>query len=55
MRELSKDQLMEIEGGGINLDVNELVRQMNPYHIGQEFGRSVVYPYVWKPLKKLFS
>lgn len=55
MKELNQNELYEVNGGEIDLDVNELVRQLNPYNIGKEFGRSVLYPYVWKPIKGLFN
>lgn len=55
MQELSSNEMYEINGGKITVDINELVRQLNPYEIGKSFGRNVVHPYVWTPAKNLYN
>lgn len=52
---MSTEELIDVNGGGVNVDVNKLVDQINPLKWCYDFGHDVVYPYVWKPLKKLFS
>lgn len=50
MKELRKDELIEINGGEIVLDVNKLIDQLNPLQWMYDFGHDVVYPYIWKPI-----
>lgn len=52
---MSVEELAEVNGGGIDVDVNELVRQLNPMQWAYDFGHDVIYPFLWKPLKGLFS
>ena len=50
MEYLKQDELQKVNGGEINLDVNELVDQLNPSKRFYDFGHDVVYPYIWKPI-----
>ncbi len=52
MEYLKQDELENINGGEINLDVNELIDQLNPLKWFYDFGHDVIYPYIWKPLTK---
>ncbi len=55
MEQLNVNELYEVNGGEIHLDVNALIEVINPYSIGLDFGRNVVYPYIWVPLVNFFS
>lgn len=55
MNIMSTEELVDVNGGGVNVDVNKLIDQINPLKWCYDFGHDVVNPYVWKPLKKLFS
>lgn len=50
MTELNSEELMEVNGGEINLDVNQLIDQINPLKWFYDFGHDVIYPYIYKPL-----
>ena len=52
MKQLTNSEIMNVNGGEINLDVNELVNQINPCKWFYDFGHDVIYPYVYKPLFK---
>lgn len=52
---MSQAELEATNGGEINVYINKLVDQLNPAKWAYDFGHNVLYPYVWKPLKKLFS
>ena len=53
MEELSKTELMEIEGG--DTTVWDFLNNLNPAQWFYDFGHDVVYPYVYKPIKDLFN
>ena len=57
MEEIKQNDLCKVNAGGVDikLDINELIRQLNPYEIGKEFGKTVVYPYIWVPIKNMFN
>lgn len=57
MEFISEKELLSLNGGGfnINVDINEVIEQINPMKWAYDFGHDVVYPYIWKPLKNLFS
>lgn len=50
MVQLNENELMNISGGGIDVDINKLVVQINPLKWFYDFGHDVVYPYIYKPL-----
>lgn len=54
MKELRDNELLYINGGEIDVDINELVDQLNPLNVFYDFGYNVLYPYVWKPITNLF-
>jgi hypothetical protein len=55
MEQLVEKDLMQVNGGEINVDFNKLVDQINPMKWFYDFGHDVVYPYIYKPIKGLFN
>lgn len=54
-KNMTPDELESTNGGKVNVDLNKLVDQINPCKWAYDFGHDVLYPYIWKPLKKKFS
>lgn len=52
MINLNEEEMQLVNGGGINLDVNKLIDQLNPLKWCYDFGHDVIYPYIYKPLFK---
>lgn len=46
---LNEEEMQLVNGGGINLDVNKLIDQLNPLKWCYDFGHDVIYPYIYKP------
>lgn len=55
MQKLNEMELFQVNGGEVTVDINKLVDQINPMKWFYDLGHDVVYPYIWKPLKSLFS
>lgn len=50
MEDLKREEMLNINGGEITVDINKLVDQLNPLQWMYDFGHDVVYPYIWNPL-----
>lgn len=50
--ELTMEEKQIVNGGGIDIKVD--LGKVSPWEWGNQFGRDVLYPYIWKPISRLW-
>lgn len=49
---LTNEELDIVNGGGVDIKID--FGKVSPWEWGNQFGRDVLYPYIWKPISRLW-